>query len=191
MGSIEFIRRARNRLRQYSMLEHLKGLWLARHFASHGIVVVTGGTPMPTVVNNGGEIRTGIVQFYSGVRLEVAEGAGLTIGNGTYLNRNTCVCAESRIEIGNNCKISWDVVIMDSDQHPLPGRSATERKPVTIEDDVWIGCRAIILKGVRIGAGAVIGAGSVITKDVPAHAIVVGAPQRVIGSTDKPERSAA
>ncbi len=191
MGSIEFIRRARNRLRRHSILEHLKGLWLARHFASHGIVVVSGGSPMPTVVNRGGEIRTGIVQLYSGVRLEVSEGAGLSIGNGTYLNRNTCVCAESRVEIGNNCKISWDVTIMDSDQHPLPGKNTTVKKPVIIEDNVWIGCRAIILKGVRIGTGAIIGAGAVITKDVPAHAIVVGAPQRVIGTSGEPERSAA
>ncbi len=171
-------------------MEHVKGVWLARHFASHGIVVVTGGSPMPTVINRGGEIRTGITQFYSGVRLEVSKGATLTIGSGTYLNRNTCVCAESHVKIGNNCKISWDVIIMDSDQHPLPGRSTVARKPVIIEDDVWIGCRAIILKGVRIGTGAIIGAGAVITKDVPAHAVVVGTPQRVIARSGSTERSA-
>jgi galactoside O-acetyltransferase len=55
-------------------------------------------------------------------------------------------------------------------------------KPVVIEDDVWIGCRSIVLKGVRIGRGAVIAAGSVVTKDIPAGAIAGGVPARVLST---------
>jgi len=64
--------------------------------------------------------------------------------------------------------------------HTLPGR--VSEKPVVIEDDVWIGCRSIILKGVRIGRGAVIAAGSVVTKDIPAGAIAGGVPARVLST---------
>ncbi len=145
----------------------------------HGIILVTGKRPKPRIINSGGEIIVENCQFYEGVRLEVGKGAVLRIGNGTYLNRNTLVVAESRVEIGRDCKIAWDVVIMDSDLHPVQG-TVMENKPVIIEDDVWIGCRCIILKGVRIGRGAVIAAGSVVTKSVPPNAIVGGVPARVL-----------
>ena len=102
-------------------------------------------------------------QFYEGVRHEVAHGATVRIGNGTYLNRNT-------------------VVIADSDLHPLGG-TVVKNAPVTIEDNVWIGCRVIVLKGVRIGRGTVIAAGAVITRDVPPNTIAGGVPARVIAET--------
>jgi acetyltransferase-like isoleucine patch superfamily enzyme len=169
----------KERLKRHSLLDHIKGLWFSRHFNSHGIIVVSGSKPMPKVINRGGKIFVDNVQFYSGVRLEIGEGAVIKIGKGTYLNRNTIVVAEKLIDIGNNCRIAWDVVIMDSDLHALPGNEI-ENKPVVIEDNVWIGCRCIILKGVRIGEGAVIAAGSVITKDVPKYSLVAGVPGRVI-----------
>jgi len=58
-------------------------------------------------------------------------------------------------------------------------------KPVVIEDDVWIGAHAVILPGITIGVGAVVGAGAVVTKDVPAGAIVVGVPARIVGERPK------
>jgi acetyltransferase-like isoleucine patch superfamily enzyme len=67
---------------------------------------------------------------------------------------------------------------MDTDQHGLPGARGPE--PVRIDDDVWIGCRAIIVKGVHIGRGAVIGAGAIVTKDVPAGGIAVGTPAHLL-----------
>jgi len=113
------------------------------------------------------------------VRLEIGKDALLRIDKGTYLNRNTLIVAERSVEIGKNCKISWDVIIMDSDQHVL-GNPNEANAPVVIGDDVWIGCRAIILKGVRVGRGAVIGAGSVVTKDVPEYTVAGGVPAKVI-----------
>lgn len=175
----EYIPRVKQRLRRHSVLEHLKGLWFARKFTKAGIIVVSGGSPFPTVLNEGGTLTAENCQFYSGVRLEIGKGAVLRIGNGTYINRNTVIVAKKSIEIGRNCKIAWDVVIMDSDLHPI-SEEDMEEKPIIIEDDVWIGCRCILLKGIRIGRGAVIAAGAVVTKDVPPSTVAGGVPARII-----------
>ena len=140
---------------------------------------MSGGWPRPRVINEGGEIYAENCQFYCGVRLELGKGAILRIGNGTYLNRNTAVVAQKLVDIGRDCRISWDVIIMDSDLHPILGRTR-EDQPVIIEDRVWIGCRSIIVKGVHIGSGAIVAAGSVVTKDVPPYTVVGGVPARVL-----------
>jgi acetyltransferase-like isoleucine patch superfamily enzyme len=180
-GPHHLLKRIRERLRRHSVGEHLLGLWVGRKFTLSGITVASGGFPLPKVINEGGEIHTGNCQFYTGVRLEVGKGAILKVGNGTYLNRNSLVVAHRSVEIGRNCKIAWDVVIMDTDQHLVP---AIENRnlPVVIEDDVWIGCRVIILKGVRIGARSIIAAGAVVTKDIPSDSIAGGVPARVLQS---------
>lgn len=117
--------------------------------------------------------------------MEIGQGAGIHIGNGTYINRNTLIVSEDRVSIGRDCKISWDVIIMDTDQHPL-NSSVPVKLPVTIEDKVWIGCRCTVLKGVTIGEGAIIAAGSVVTKDVPAYSIYGGVPARHLGDVTTP-----
>jgi acetyltransferase-like isoleucine patch superfamily enzyme len=174
-----FLRRLRDRLGRYSIGEHIVGFWIGRKFTRSGITVVTGGFPLPKIINRGGKIYTENCQFYSGVRLEVGEGGVLKIGNGTYLNRNTLVVSHLSVDIGAHCKIAWDVVIMDTDQHVVPGIE-NRNLPVVIEDDVWIGCRVIILKGVRIGARSIIAAGAVVTKNIPPDSIVGGVPARVL-----------
>jgi len=171
--------RIRRRLYKYSLWEHLRGAWFARRLTRHGIVVVSGGSPAPTVINKGGTIVTGNCQFYSGVRMEAGKDAVIRIGNGTYLNRNTLIVSNRSVEIGADCRISWDVVIMDTDQHEIPGHESGDQ-PVVIEANVWIGCRVIILKGVRIGTGAVVAAGAVVTKDVAPHTVVGGVPAKRI-----------
>jgi acetyltransferase-like isoleucine patch superfamily enzyme len=176
MTALEHIRK---RLAKYSLWEHLVGMLFARKLTRHGIVVVSGGLPLPKVINRGGVIETENCQFYSGVRLEVGKGGKISIGNGTYLNRNTTIVANRSVEIGKDCKISWDVVMMDSDQHEIPGKESGD-KPIVVESDVWIGCRCILLKGVHIGTRAIIAAGSVVTKDVPAFSVVGGVPAKVI-----------
>ena len=90
------------------------------------------------------------------------------------------VVAES-VSIGRFVKVAWDVVIMDTDLHGHSGQPA-QAKPVVIEDEVWIGCRALILKGVRIGKGAIIGAGAIVTKDVPPFTVVTSPSAKVIFS---------
>jgi acetyltransferase-like isoleucine patch superfamily enzyme len=184
MGLVSHIERVYERLHRHSVADHIRGLPLARKFTKAGIIVVSGGFPRPKVVNAGGELFVENCHFYSGTRLEVGRGAVLRIGKGTYLNRNTVVVANKRVDIGRDCRISWDVVIMDDDQHAIPGTEGGP-KPVFIEDNVWIGCRSIILKGVRIGTGAIVAAGAVVTKDVPPHAVVGGVPARVINQSGR------
>ena len=101
------------------------------------------------------------------------------------------LCAAERIEIGDRVLVGANSTIIDTDFHPLdPGRrqldpSGGATDPVLIEDDVFIGMSCIILKGVHIGRGAVVGAGSVVAGDVPAGAIVGGNPARVVGWVGK------
>lgn len=149
---------------------------------------------------------------YAATQFALAEYARCIIGDYTMLN-GALIMAEELITVGRHCLISWNVCIADSDFHPMsilqrrrdtialsPGGDKTNRpfvpcRPVVIEDDVWIGFNAVILKGVRVGRGAVIGAGSVVTKDVPPMAVVVGNPGRVIrilpDDAGEPERAAA
>ena len=177
------------RFRKYSVREHVAGLWFSRKFDRSGFIVVSGGKPMPKVIHKGGKLLAENCQFYAGVRIEIGSKGTLMIGNGTYLNRNTLVVCEDRVEIGKNCKIAWDVIIMDSDLHPINESTPIVNKPVHIEDDVWIGCRSIILKGVTIGHGAVIAAGSVVTKSIPPRTIYGGSPAKLIAGLDVPERA--
>jgi acetyltransferase-like isoleucine patch superfamily enzyme len=164
--------RTRERLRRASLASHLRGAWLRRRFTRAGLIVVMPGRP-GVRVDNRGVIEVEHITFFPGVRLECWPGAHLRIGTGTYLNRNTEVIAGQEVSIGRDCMIAWDVVIMDTDQHGIGGAPPVAR-PVRIGDRVWIGCRAIILKGVTIGDGAVIGAGAIVTHDVPAGAVVTG-----------------
>jgi acetyltransferase-like isoleucine patch superfamily enzyme len=175
VGGVERVRR---RLAKAGILPHVLGWWLGRKFQRAGIVVVVGGLPFPSV-SNLGRIEVENCAFYTGVRLECWPGARILIGNGTYLNRGTEIVASMEIRIGRDCKVARDVIIMDTDQHALPNQDLVAR-PISIEDRVWIGARAIILKGVTIGHDAVIGAGSVVTRDVPAGAVVGGVPARIL-----------
>lgn len=114
--------------------------------------------------------------------------ASIKIGAGTWLNNNFCAIAEhTEISIGKRCLIGSNVEILDSDFHGMQvsdrGQSRPEwAKPVTIEDDVFIGSNARVLKGVTIGHGAVVANCSVVNRDVPAGVIVGGNPARVIRS---------
>jgi acetyltransferase-like isoleucine patch superfamily enzyme len=174
--------RVQRRLRRDGLLRYLRGWWLGRQFQKAGVLVVHGGWPPPAVDNRGGRIEVDNCAFFSGVRLECWAGATIRIGNGTYLNRNVEIVAARSVTIGRDCKIARDVIVMDTDQHPLPGAELVVR-PVTIGDRVWIGARALVLKGVRVGDDAVIAAGSVVTRDVPARAVVAGVPAKLVRTT--------
>jgi maltose O-acetyltransferase len=114
---------------------------------------------------------------------ELAAGKGgvLEIGESTFINAGVSITALEHIQIGSGCEIGSGVLIMDNDFHVAadPARHPPSR-PIVIGDRVWIGARAIVLKGVTVGEAATIGAGSVVTSDVPAHSVVAGVPARVI-----------
>ena len=120
----------------------------------------------------------------------VEPGATLTIGNNVGMSSTRLWIHESA-KIGNNVKIGGCVLITDTDAHPMDymarrsSNEGTKSAPVVIEDDVWIGAHCIILKGVTIGARSVIGAGSVVTKSIPADCVAAGNPCRVIKSLNQ------
>jgi acetyltransferase-like isoleucine patch superfamily enzyme len=106
------------------------------------------------------------------------------IGAGTYINRNTMLDATQRLEIGNQCAIGPGCYLTDHDHGMDPALPPLDQpmisSPTRLEHEVWLGARVIVLKGVTIGARAVVGAGSVVTKDIPADAVAVGVPARVV-----------
>lgn len=104
--------------------------------------------------------------------------AKISIADKTYINRRTELHCQKEISIGTDCAISWDVTIMDTDYHSI--NSKVHSKSVVIGNHVWIGCKSIILKGVTIGDGAIIAAGSVVCTDVPNKTLVGGIPAQVI-----------
>jgi acetyltransferase-like isoleucine patch superfamily enzyme len=131
-------------------------------------------------------VGPGRVALQRGVRIVVDSGR-LTIGAGTNVNGlGTKILVAESVTIGAGCTFSWDVQVLDNDFHTMTvgGVSQPSVAPVVIGDRVWVGTRAVILKGVTIGDGAVVAAGAVVNKDVPAHSIVAGVPARVVGSVD-------
>ena len=120
--------------------------------------------------------------------LSAGEGAVIRIGDGVGIS-NSCLWARERIEIGNHVNIGADCLLLDHDAHsldPMDRRDYSVDKqhiatePIVIGDDVLIGARCIILKGVHIGARSIVGAGSVVTGDIPAGEIWAGNPARKI-----------
>ena len=108
----------------------------------------------------------------------------ITIGEGTTLGAYTFIYAALGIEIGKNCLVAPFCYFVDSNHGTRRGilirDQPNEAIKIIIEDDVWVGAGSVITAGVRIGSGAVIGANSVVTKDIPSNAICAGAPAKVI-----------
>lgn len=125
---------------------------------------------------------SGDIELLTGARVTINPGARLSLGSGMFNNDLTLDCFEA-ITIGHNVVLSKQVIIRDSDNHQIIS-SAQDRQPVSepvyIEDNVWVGIRSTILKGVRIGKGSVVAAGSVVVSDVPPGCLVGGVPARVI-----------
>lgn|GEM_PF-269828 len=154
------------------------------------------GDPSRIVIGRG-VVIDGIIQC--------CERGRLTIGDYAIMGRSRVYCAEL-VKIGSGALISDCVGIMDSDLHSrraserlvqaqrwadggsLDSYSGVRSKPVVIESHVWIGFGACILKGVTLGEGCIVGAGSVVTTDVAPWTIVAGNPAHVIGALDTSER---
>ncbi|CUX51511.1 acetyltransferase-like isoleucine patch superfamily enzyme [Agrobacterium tumefaciens] len=130
------------------------------------------------VIKKDGElIVNGQFTLHSGGTIGVQSGARLTLGSG-FANRHSWISCGCEITIGDEVFIADQVIIRDWDGHSIVGRP--ENAPIRIGNHVWIGMRAVILKGVTIGDGAVVAAGAIVTRDVPAGAVVAGNPARVI-----------
>ena len=148
-------------------------------------------------------LTTGVDCHIEGYFFFETKNGNLTIGDRTFIGPSTFILING-ISVGSDVLISWGCHIMDNDAHSLdfekrindvkdwkrgiaeskPGKyknwEVVNSGPIVIKDKVWIGFNCIILKGVTIGEGAVIAAGSVVTKDVPDYAVVAGNPAVII-----------
>jgi acetyltransferase-like isoleucine patch superfamily enzyme len=109
----------------------------------------------------------------------------LEIGEHVFINYGCSIGANELVRIGARCSLGPHVMIMDNDFHRLEPERPDERaesKPIILEENVWLGARVIVLKGVTIGAGSAVGAGSVVTRDFPPRSLAVGLPARVVRS---------
>jgi acetyltransferase-like isoleucine patch superfamily enzyme len=118
--------------------------------------------------------------------LVVGDNAQLVIGNNVGMSSSTIVACLS-VRLGENVRLGGNVVIYDTDFHSLlpeerlsPKNPGIQKAPVVIEDNVFVGAHSTILKGVTIGTNSVIGAGSVVTKNVPPNEIWAGNPAKFI-----------
>ena len=114
--------------------------------------------------------------------LTVAVGKYVSIGKGTYANMNLTLIDDWKITIGKNVLIGPNVTICTTGHpiHPAHRLDGMYSFPVTIGDNVWIGGNVFILPGVTIGENSVIGAGSIVNKDIPANVVAVGNPCKVL-----------
>ena len=169
-----------------SALNRFRGMRLTAKCDRHGRVYAGSGL----------RIRKRFARIELGEGVKFGHGAGigaigrgpddpaiLRIGAHTIIGDRTHVNCQSSISIGEHCAISWDVEILDSDMHTIvanDGQALPNRAPVAIEDRVWIGTRALILKGVTIGHDSIVAAGAVVASSVPPHSICAGNPAKVI-----------
>ena len=130
-------------------------------------------------------------RFFVGPNAKVTVAGDFSVNNGSdirvlangvlALNEGFCndgvqiVCAKN-VTIGRGCAIARDVIIRDYDAHQLVGHGHEMAKDIVIGEHVWIGTRAMILKGVTIGDNTIIGAGSVVVHDIPGNSLTVGSP---------------
>ena len=166
-------------------IAYVRGLFLRAKLVSTGPIKSYGKT---IVRKKNGEIRIGTRScLYPDVKLVAISGendkrAVLQIGSYTSIGDRTQIQCGKSVSIGDHVLIAWDVNILEHDFHAAGGGPAVS-EPIIIEDDVWIGARSIILKGVTIGKGAVIGAGSVVIKNVPPFTFAAGNPAKIIKPT--------
>lgn len=127
--------------------------------------------------------RVRIVSTIVPVEIYATSPGSLTVGENTFINYGVSIAALESVKIGRDCSIGTYVILMDNDFHGLEPDKRNEMPPslpITIGDNVWLGARVIVLRGVSIGNDSVVAAGSVVTKDIPAGVIAAGVPAKVI-----------
>ncbi len=163
----------------------IRARWYLRHASRLGARVRLWGRPIVRVW--GGRLLVGdrVRLVSTTAPIELSVGGTLDIAEGVYINYGCSIGANDLVRIGPGCSIGPYVMMMDNDFHRLEPERRNERpasKPIILEENVWLGARVIVLKGVTIGAHSVIGAGSVVTRDIPPRSVAVGLPARVVKS---------
>lgn len=181
--------------------------WLARRSLSRMVEIdiapQTRVALFKVVPKSGCRLSVGIDSMVDASIAFDREGGNVQIGDRTFIGASTLVCAR-RISVGDDVLIAWGCTVADHDSHPVSWKdrakdvqnwiggnkdwSHVNCEAVNIQSRAWIGFNAIILKGVTIGEGAVVGAGSVVTRDVPPYTVVAGNPARIIREIPPDER---
>lgn len=186
----------RNELRRIAVLPAIRVRWRAsglawgRRWRIYGMPIVQRCRGSRIALGDGLELRSWpasnpLAPVHPVVLATRTAGALIEVGRDVGMTGATLVAAE-RISIGDRVLVGANATIVDTDFHPLDPDLrrrqilAGAHAPVTIEDDVFIGMHSIILKGVRLGAGCVVGAGSVVSRAVPPGAVVAGNPAQVV-----------
>ena len=124
--------------------------------------------------------------FEPDVWITIGDAGHVRIGSGTFLNIGTMVAAETLVEIGDHCMFANGCFVSDAShrfddpERPVPWQGFTSKGPTRIGDNVWCGAHVVITTGVTVGERCVIGANSVVTRDLPPHSIAAGAPAKVL-----------
>lgn len=147
-------------------------------------------------IRNHGAVRIGAdfttSNTFGTVQFATAQGGAIDIGDEVSVNYGTSLSARRGIRIGNRSKIGPYCILADSELPlPLDAPSGNPARAIEIGHDVWLGGRVTVLPGTRIGSGAVVSAGSVVSGDVPPNAVVAGNPARVLRITSGPPPSGA
>lgn len=186
----------RNELRRIVALPAIRVRWRAhglgwgRRWRIYGMPIVQRCRGSRIICGDGLELRSWpesnpLAPAHPVVLATRTARALIEVGRDVGMTGATLVAVE-RISIGDRVLVGANTTIVDTDFHPLDPALrrrqilAGAHAPVTIEDDVFIGMHSIILKGVRLGAGCVVGAGSVVSHDVPPGAVVAGNPAQVV-----------
>lgn len=150
-----------------------------------GVIPVTTQFDGPVSAFPRSRVTLGVYcRLCRGVYFEAEDDGRITLGKHVFVNVGTMIVSHAAIEIGDYAMIGEYVSIRDTNHGVAAGQlvkaQASVSESIRIGRDVWIGRGCAVLKGVTIGDGAVIGANSVVTKDIPANAIAVGSPARVV-----------
>ena len=177
MGRLASILRiCRSGERRYSLIAYLLGALLPGCRDGVGPVAWVRGWPRPDIRAGTGSIALGHVGLYPGVKLHCRGGGRIALGDGTFLNRHSRILSGSEVVMGRNCMVSWQTIITD-----FSGFDGAEPfAPVILEDGVWIGNRAMVLGGTRLGRGCIVAAGAVVQGKFPAGSILAGQPAKVV-----------
>jgi len=136
-------------------------------------------------LSGNGEVVLGEGVSFNGtvvpIELVTYDSGRIEIGEHTFINYGSSIAARVSVKIGSHCHLGHYMFVMDNNQHDVVRHTELPPSgPVIIEDNVWIGSKVVILPGVRIGSRAVIGAGSIVTKDIPPRCVAAGNPARVL-----------
>jgi acetyltransferase-like isoleucine patch superfamily enzyme len=171
----------------------------------HSSAVLSQTARISNILGDSDKIVIGGHSFVRGELLIFGHGGSISIGEWCYVGVDTRIWSAASIDIGNRVLISHSANIIDNLTHPLqasqrheqfreiltrghPRKISLDERPIKICDDAWIGACAMVLRGVTVGEGGIVGAGAVVTRDVPPYTIVAGNPAVVVRELSPDER---